>query len=50
MLVKILGAVLLLIGLLLALKFFLKVIWVIGSVAFVAGLIYAGWRLLNRTD
>lgn len=48
MLVKIIGAVLLLVGLYWALQYFFKFILAVGSVAFVGLLIYVGWRLLNR--
>ena len=57
MLAKVLGAFLLVIGVVLALKilgtalsFFFKVLFMALAIAFVGGLIFVGWRLLNRTD
>ncbi|MDP6701679.1 MAG: hypothetical protein QGH25_18655 [Candidatus Latescibacteria bacterium] len=48
MLVKVLGALLLLAGILLALKYLFWMIWVIGSLALMLALLYFGWRLLKR--
>ena len=57
MLTKVLGAFLLVIGIVLALQilgtalsFFFKVILMLLAVAFVGGLILVGWRLINRAD
>lgn len=57
MLAKVLGAFLLVIGVVLAFKvlgmalsFLFKMIFVVLTVAFVGGLIFVGWRLINRTD
>ena len=55
MLAKIIGAILLVVGIGLALKllfhvlgFFLAALGALLSVALVGGLLYFGWRLLNR--
>ena len=57
MLAKVLGAFLLVIGVVLAFKilgmalsFLFKMIFVVLTVAFVGGLIFVGWRLINRTN
>ena len=57
MLAKVLGAIILVIGIVLALKilgtalsFLFKVLFMAVAVAFVGGLIYVGWRLINRND
>ena len=57
MLAKVLGAFLLVIGVILAFKilgmalsFLFKMIFVVLTVAFVGGLIFVGWRLINRTN
>ncbi len=47
MLVRILGAALLAVGVVLALDMLLGVLWSILSVAFVAVLLWGGWRLLK---
>ena len=47
MLIKILGAALLTVGVVLALDMLLGVLWSILSVAFVAALVWVGWRLLK---
>ncbi|MBT3344318.1 MAG: hypothetical protein HN712_07930 [Gemmatimonadetes bacterium] len=48
MLVKILGGVLLTVGVLLAAKMLFGVLAAVASVAFVGVLIWAGWRLISR--
>ena len=50
MLVKILGALLLVAGLVLALKYVFSLLVTVLSVVFIGGLLYGGWRLLNRGD
>ena len=57
MLAKVLGAFLLVIGVVLAFKilgmalsFLFKMIFVVLTVAFDGGLIFVGWRLINRTN
>jgi len=47
MLIRILGAALLAVGVVLALDMLLGVLWSILSVAFVAALLWGGWRLLK---
>ena len=47
MLIKILGAALLVVGVVLALDMLLGVLWSILSVAFVGVLLWGGWRLLK---
>jgi hypothetical protein len=48
MLVKIFGALLLVAGLVLALKYVFSLLVTVISVVFIGALIYGGWRLLNR--
>ena len=48
MLVKILGVLLLVVGLVLALKYVFSLLVTVISVLFIGALIYGGWRLLNR--
>jgi hypothetical protein len=57
MLAKVIGAFLLVIGLVLGLKllgaalaFIFKLIFMVLAVAVVGGLIYFGWRLINKAD
>ena len=47
MLVRILGAALLAAGVVLALNMLLGVLWSLLSAAFVAALLWSGWRLLK---
>lgn len=45
---KIAGGILLVIGVALALKMLIGIVLAVLSVVVVAGLIYVGWRLVNR--
>ncbi len=49
MLIKILGGILLTVGVLLAAKMLFGILAAVASVAFVGVLIWAGWRLLSKT-
>ncbi len=48
MLVKILGGLLLVVGIVLALQYVFSLLMTVISVLFIGALIYGGWRLLSR--